>query len=128
MGGAMRKDKKIENIVMRLAEKSFRILKRHSVTDVISIEKHRLRYLFGLKLQRINDVISMPALLSLLIACLITPMLYSCAKMGSPDGGWYDETPQRNLPMLTSGIFAYTSTNLSKLITLHKTLLCRHRS
>ena len=23
------------------------------------------------------------------------PILYSCARMGSPDGGWYDETPPR---------------------------------
>ena len=124
----MRKDKNFENIVTRLAKRALRTLKIHSVTDVISIEKHRLRYLFGLKLQRVNDVISIPALLSLFMACLITPMLYSCAKMGSPDGGWYDETPLKNLPMLTSKIFAYTSTNLSKSIIQHKTLWYRHRS
>ena len=22
-------------------------------------------------------------------------VIYSCAKMGQPDGGWYDETPPR---------------------------------
>ena len=110
MGGAMRKDKKFENIVKRLAKKPFRTLKRHSVTDVISIEKHRLRYLFGQKLQRVNDVISIPALLSLLMACLITPMLYSCAKMGSPDGGWYDETP----PRVIGAIPAEKSTHVNK--------------
>nr|WP_233582341.1 Ig-like domain-containing protein [Prevotella sp. OH937_COT-195] len=27
--------------------------------------------------------------------CLITALLFSCAKMGQPDGGWYDETPPR---------------------------------
>jgi len=110
MGGAMRKDKNFENIVKRLAKKPFRTLKIQRMNDVISIEKHRLRYLFGLKLQRINDVISMPALLSLLMACLITPMLYSCAKMGSPDGGWYDETP----PRVISAVPAEKSTHVNK--------------
>ena len=53
------------------------------------------KMLLTLKRQAHYDVISLPVLLSLLMACLITPMLYSCAKMGAPDGGWYDETPPR---------------------------------
>lgn len=53
------------------------------------------KMLITLKRQARYDVISLPVLLSLLMACLITPMLYSCAKMGAPDGGWYDETPPR---------------------------------
>lgn len=53
------------------------------------------KMLLTLKQQARYDVISLPVLLSLLMACLITPMLYSCAKMGAPDGGWYDETPPR---------------------------------
>ena len=53
------------------------------------------KMLLTLKRQARYDVISLPVLLSLLMACLITPMLYSCAKMGAPDGGWYDETPPR---------------------------------
>lgn len=32
---------------------------------------------------------------SLLTLFIATLMLMSCAKMGSPDGGWYDETPPR---------------------------------
>ena len=58
------------------------------------IEKAR-GVLLMLQQQAGNSVISVPVLLSLLMACLITPMLYSCAKMGAPDGGWYDETPPR---------------------------------
>lgn len=30
-----------------------------------------------------------------LLACLLALCLSSCAKMGQPDGGWYDETPPR---------------------------------
>lgn len=58
------------------------------------IEKAR-GVLLMLQQQAGNSVISVPVLLSLLMAILITPMLYSCAKMGAPDGGWYDETPPR---------------------------------
>lgn len=58
------------------------------------IEKAR-GVLLMLQQQAGSSVISVPVLLSLLMACLITPMLYSCAKMGAPDGGWYDETPPR---------------------------------
>ena len=63
------------------------------------IEKAR-GVLLMLQQQAGNSVISVPVLLSLLMAILITPMLYSCAKMGAPDGGWYDETPPlRNQPI-----------------------------
>jgi len=27
------------------------------------------------------------------VAAVMLQLLYSCARMGSPDGGWYDETP-----------------------------------
>ncbi len=30
-----------------------------------------------------------------LLACAFVSLLASCAKMGQPDGGWYDETPPR---------------------------------
>ena len=29
--------------------------------------------------------------------CIAMLTLYSCAKMGQPDGGWFDETPPRIL-------------------------------
>ena len=29
------------------------------------------------------------------LLCLLLLLLSSCAKMGQPDGGWYDETPPR---------------------------------
>ncbi|MBF1062468.1 MAG: Ig-like domain-containing protein [Prevotellaceae bacterium] len=66
--------------------------------------------LLTLKQQARYDVISLPVLLSLLMACLITPMLYSCAKMGAPDGGWYDETP----PHVVGAMPAEKSTHVSK--------------
>ncbi|MBF1078968.1 MAG: Ig-like domain-containing protein [Prevotellaceae bacterium] len=66
--------------------------------------------LLTLKRQARYDVISLPVLLSLLMACLITPMLYSCAKMGAPDGGWYDETP----PHVVGAMPAEKSTHVSK--------------
>lgn len=31
----------------------------------------------------------------LFVCVAIVSLLSSCAKMGSPDGGWYDETPPR---------------------------------
>ena len=31
----------------------------------------------------------------LLLSCLVAIMLIGCARMGSPDGGWYDEEPPR---------------------------------
>ena len=68
------------------------------------------KMLLTLKRQARYDVISLPVLLSLLIACLITPMLYSCAKMGAPDGGWYDETP----PHVVGAMPAEKSTHVSK--------------
>lgn len=68
------------------------------------------KMLLTLKRQARYDVISLPALLSLLMACLITPMLYSCAKMGAPDGGWYDETP----PHVVGAMPAEKSTHVSK--------------
>ena len=54
--------------------------------------------------------VSLPLLLSLLTACLTTPMLYSCARMGAPDGGWYDETP----PRVVGAIPAEKSTHVDK--------------
>ena len=68
------------------------------------------KMLLTLKRQARYDVISLPVLLSLLMACLITPMLYSCAKMGAPDGGWYDETP----PHVVGAMPADKSTHVSK--------------
>ena len=68
------------------------------------------KMLLTLKRQARYDVISLPVLLSLLMACLITPMLYSCAKMGAPDGGWYDETP----PHVVVAMPAEKSTHVSK--------------
>lgn len=68
------------------------------------------KMLLTLKRQTRYDVISLPVLLSLLMACLITPMLYSCAKMGAPDGGWYDETP----PHVVGAMPAEKSTHVSK--------------
>ena len=68
------------------------------------------KMLLTLKRQARYDVISLPVLLSLLMACLITPMLYSCAKMGAPDGGWYDETP----PHVVGAMPAEKSTHVSK--------------
>ena len=73
------------------------------------IEKAR-GVLLMLKQQAGNSVISVPVLLSLLMAILITPMLYSCAKMGAPDGGWYDETP----PHVVGAMPAEKSTHVSK--------------
>ena len=29
----------------------------------------------------------------LLFVCLVALLLFGCARMGNPDGGWYDETP-----------------------------------
>lgn len=54
--------------------------------------------------------VSLPLLLSLLTACLTTPILYSCARMGAPDGGWYDETP----PRVVGAIPAEKSTHVDK--------------
>ena len=54
--------------------------------------------------------VSLLLLLSLLTACLTTPMLYSCARMGAPDGGWYDETP----PRVVGAIPAEKSTHVDK--------------
>lgn len=68
------------------------------------------KMLLTLKRQARYDVISLPVLLSLLMACLITPMLYSCAKMGAPDGGWYDETP----PHVVGAMPAEKSTHIDK--------------
>ncbi len=68
------------------------------------------KMLLTLKRQARYDVIPLPVLLSLLMACLITPMLYSCAKMGAPDGGWYDETP----PHVVGAMPAEKSTHVSK--------------
>ena len=68
------------------------------------------KMLLTLKRQARYDVISLPVLLSLLMACLITPRLYSCAKMGAPDGGWYDETP----PHVVGAMPAEKSTHVSK--------------
>ena len=31
----------------------------------------------------------------LLPLCLVLLMLFSCARMGNPDGGWFDETPPK---------------------------------
>lgn len=73
------------------------------------IEKAR-GVLLMLQQQAGNSVISVPVLLSLLMAILITPMLYSCAKMGAPDGGWYDETP----PHVVGAMPAEKSTHVSK--------------
>ena len=53
---------------------------------------------------------ALPLLLSLLTACVTTPMLYSCARMGAPDGGWYDETP----PRVVGAIPAEKSTHVDK--------------
>ena len=33
--------------------------------------------------------------LGFLTALMLLLSFYSCAKMGQPDGGWYDETPPR---------------------------------
>lgn len=73
------------------------------------IEKAR-GVLLMLQQQAGSSVISVPVLLSLLMAILITPMLYSCAKMGAPDGGWYDETP----PHVVGAMPAEKSTHVSK--------------
>lgn len=70
------------------------MMKTHKNYGKQAMRKAR-KMLLTLKRQARYDVISLPVLLSLLMACLITPMLYSCAKMGAPDGGWYDETPPR---------------------------------
>ena len=35
--------------------------------------------------------------LSLLLTVVIGGVLTSCARMGNPDGGWYDETPPKVL-------------------------------
>ena len=73
------------------------------------IEKAR-GVLLMLQQQAGSSVISVPVLLSLLMAILITPMLNSCAKMGAPDGGWYDETP----PHVVGAMPAEKSTHVSK--------------
>ena len=73
------------------------------------IEKAR-GVLLMLEQQAGNSVISVPVLLSLLMAILITPMLYSCARMGAPDGGWYDETP----PRVIGAMPAEKSTHIDK--------------
>ena len=28
-----------------------------------------------------------------ILMCLLVAMVVSCARMGQPDGGWYDDTP-----------------------------------
>ena len=30
-----------------------------------------------------------------ILVCLLLAMIVSCARMGQPDGGWYDDTPPR---------------------------------
>lgn len=85
------------------------MMKTHKNYGKQAMRKAR-KMLLTLKQQARYDVISLPVLLSLLIACLITPMLYSCAKMGAPDGGWYDETP----PHVVGAMPAEKSTHVSK--------------
>lgn len=46
------------------------------------------------QLRKEKQTVTMRAI-SLLTLFVATLMLMSCAKMGSPDGGWYDETPPR---------------------------------
>ena len=45
----------------------------------------------------------------LLPLCLMLFVLFSCARMGSPDGGWYDETP----PKVIGAMPADNSTNVN---------------
>ena len=45
----------------------------------------------------------------LLPLCLMLFVLFSCARMGSPDGGWYDETP----PKVLGALPADNSTNVN---------------
>lgn len=85
------------------------MMKTHKNYGKQAMRKAR-KMLLTLKRQARYDVISLPVLLSLLMACLITPMLYSCAKMGAPDGGWYDETP----PHVVGAMPAEKSTHVSK--------------
>ena len=85
------------------------MMKTHKNYGKQAIRRAR-KMLLTLKRQARYDVISLPVLLSLLMACLITPMLYSCAKMGAPDGGWYDETP----PHVVGAMPAEKSTHVSK--------------
>ena len=85
------------------------MMKTHKNYGKQAMRKAR-KMLLTLKQQARYDVISLPVLLSLLMACLITPMLYSCAKMGAPDGGWYDETP----PHVVGAMPAEKSTHVSK--------------
>ena len=52
-------------------------------------------------------------LLNALVGCLaagVLLMVYSCARMGSPDGGWYDETP----PHVIGAEPADQATNVNK--------------
>lgn len=46
------------------------------------------------QLRKEKQTVTMRAI-SLLTLFVATLMLMSCAKMGNPDGGWYDETPPR---------------------------------
>ena len=85
------------------------MMKTHKNYGKQAMRKAR-KMLLTLKRQARYDVISLPVLLSLLMACLITPMLYSCAKMGAPDGGWYDETP----PHVVGAMPAEKSTHIDK--------------
>ena len=45
----------------------------------------------------------------LLPLCLMVFVLFSCARMGAPDGGWYDETP----PKVIGAVPADKSTNVT---------------
>ncbi len=85
------------------------MMKTNKNYDKRVIEKAR-GVLLMLQQQAGNSVISVPVLLSLLMAILITPMLYSCARMGAPDGGWYDETP----PRVIGAMPAEKSTHIDK--------------
>ena len=52
---------------------------------------------FSAKVSHCLSVFYQPRVLPFYLFTLLVIVLSSCAKMGQPDGGWYDETPPRVL-------------------------------
>ena len=55
------------------------------------IEKSSISHSFAVSMKHLLSFFPFPFSLLFLLSFL----LFSCAKMGNPDGGWYDETPPR---------------------------------
>lgn len=67
-----------------------------------------MKELTGMK-QGLRNIAKEMGGMAFLPFCLLVLMLYSCARMGSPDGGWYDETP----PKVLGATPADNSTNVN---------------